>query len=276
MRLIHSAAVSVRKAYDWVRNRVRRDGRAVLFVEPLADLGERRGSVLMTLRFVRRNGFVVRSGPFTGMRYRRSALLHWTTLGPRLAGTYEAELHPAIEAIVASAPPLVVNLGAGEGYYAVGIARRCPGTRVIAYEADPYAARAIPELAAANGTGERIDVRGLCDLDEFAELDPPEGTVLVCDCEGFEKELIDPERVPWLRRARLLVEVHESYVPGLTAELERRLASTHDVEVIESSKRYLVDHPELRATPGLSPIQLEHVLNELRYMRTPWLWAVPG
>ncbi len=259
-----------------LRSHVRRDGRAAQIVEPLAEmLTMRRGSAVATLRFVRHNGLVVRSGPFAGMRYPRSALLHWPDLGPRLAGTYESELHPAVELIAAGEPPLIVNVGAGEGYYAVGLARRSPRAGVIAYEADPYDAGALAELAAANGVARQIEARGFCDVDDLAAIEAPPGSVLVCDCEGAEAELVDLERVPWLTGARLLIESHDSYRPGLSAELERRLAATHTVERIEPAKRYLVDHPDLLATPGMSPVQLESILSELRFVHTPWLWAVP-
>ncbi|MGI8462547.1 MAG: glycosyltransferase [Solirubrobacterales bacterium] len=258
-----------------LRGRAARDGRAAQVIEPLAEmLTMRRGSALATLRFVRHNGLSVSSGPFAGMRYPRSAVLHWPDLGPRLAGTYEAELHPVVEEIVAGEPALIVNIGAGEGYYAVGLAQRCRGTAVIAYEADPYDAQALNELAAANGVAGQIEARGFCDVEGLAEIGA-QGAVVICDCEGAEADLVDLERVSWLRGARLLIEAHESYRPGLTEELEERLAATHEVERIEPAKRYLVDHPDLLATPGMSPVQLESVLSELRFVHTPWLWAVP-
>ena len=79
-----------------------------------------RGSTRAILRFVRRYGFTVRAGPFAGLTYPRSAVLQMPSFTSRLAGTYESELHPVIETLVRSQPRLLINLGAGDGYYAVG------------------------------------------------------------------------------------------------------------------------------------------------------------
>jgi predicted O-methyltransferase YrrM len=227
------------------------------------------------LRYVRRHGLIVGAGPFAGLEYPRSAILHVPGLVTRLAGTYELELRAVLEDLIAARPPLIVDIGAGEGYYAVGMALRCPDARVLAFEADPYNSRACSELARLNGVEDRLELRGRCTVRELAELSPPPGVAVICDCEGDEAKLIDPERVEWLGRCRLLVEAHESFVPGVEAELRSRLQDSHVVEAIRPAKRYLEDHELFWSTPGLSPVQQESLMSELRPWRTPWIWAVP-
>lgn len=259
-----------------LRRHIPRGGRAARIFEPAAGiLTTYRGSLGPTLRFVRHHGLTVGAGPFRGLSYPRSAILHVPGLPTRLAGSYEAELHQAVEELIGTAPPLVVNIGAGEGYYAVGLALRCPQARVIAFEADPYNARLLRELARRNGVAERVEIRGTCTVAELAELDPPAGTAVISDCEGAEAELIDPRRVEWLARTPLLVEVHVSFVPDLAETLEARLRDNHEVESIPIAKRYLEDHEMFWSTPRTSAIQQEMLMSELRPWRTPWLWAVP-
>jgi hypothetical protein len=146
---------------------------------------------------------------------------------------------------------------------------------VIAFELDPYAAGVCAEVAAANGVSERLDLRGACTPRELAELEPAKRTVVLSDCEGAEAELIDLERVPWLARVPLLIEVHESFAPGLEARLQQRLAATHAIERIEPGWRYLEDFPMFWEVAGISLAQSESLLSEVRPWRTPWLLALP-
>jgi hypothetical protein len=231
------------------------------------------GSNRTILRFVRRYGFTVRAGPFAGLTYPRSTVLRVPWFVSSLAGTFELELHPTIEALVRSRPRLFVNLGSAGGYYAVGMGLRLPGAKVIAYEADPHRARLCSRVARLNGVN--LDLRGLCTPQALAELDA-EGAAVICDVDGAEAELIDPDRVEWLRTATLLVEVHEAHAPGVTDKLRERLSPTHSLEWIEQRPHYLAD-PDYRIfwSLGLSPIQQQMILSELRPFPTPWLYAKP-
>ena len=67
----------------------------------------------------------VSQGPFQGMRY--LALAYCSEVLPKLVGTYECELIPGIEAICQAGCDRIVDIGAAEGYYAVGMALRNPG-----------------------------------------------------------------------------------------------------------------------------------------------------
>jgi hypothetical protein len=259
-----------------LRRRIPRDSALARVFDPLHwMLHTNRGAVFPTLRYVRHHGLTVKGGPFAGLRYPSSALVQVPGLVSHLAGTYELELHRAVEELVSRGPSLIVNVGAGDGYYAVGLALRRPEARVLAFEADPYHARNLSDLARENGVADRIEVRGACDLETLAGLDAPAGTAVLCDCEGCEQELIDPERVEWLRRCPLLVEAHESFTPGIEDELRQRLENSHALTTIHPGKRYMEDHPLFWETPGVSPLQLESLMSELRPWRTPWIWAVP-
>ncbi len=243
-------------------------------LRPTLDLFRvQRGALRPIWRFLRRYGFTVRAGPFAGLRYPRSTVLQMPSRVPHLAGTFEAELHPVIEAIVKSRPNLLINLGAADGYYAVGMGLRLPDAQVTAFEVDPVRFRLCSRVARLNGT--KIDLRGLCTVQALAALDATGATVL-CDVDGAERELIDPERVGWLQSATLLIEVHEDLAPGVTEALRERLGPTHSLEWIEQRPHFLAD-PANRMfwSLGLSPIQQQMILSELRPIPTPWLWAIP-
>ena len=225
-----------------------------------------------------RTGRRVLLGPFRGMRYPFSLVARVRFEGALQVGSYECELHDAVESLIAADPGIVVNVGAAGGYYCCGLARRLPGARVIAYETVAENRAGTLRLAAENSVEGRIEMRGTCTLDEFAALDGelgPARVAVVMDCEGLEAELVDPERVGWLRAASLLVELHPSVDPEMAATLGDRLAGTHEVELIDSRERWASSFPELWEMPRLRNVDRELLVAEHRHGHQQWLWARP-
>lgn len=230
-----------------------------------------------SLRIAGQSRCGVLRGPFGGMRYPLGLVARGLFGGPHLTGTYECELYPALERIVAAEPEVLVNVGSAQGYYAVGLARAVWEMSVIAYEADPALRAASRRVARLNRVEPRLDTRGLCTPDELADLEPRLAGRSVCvmmDCEGGEAELIDPVAVPWLTRAALLVELHGDG-EGTGPLLERRLAETHEQQVIRGELRWASRFPELWWVRGLRQIDRELVVAEHRQGVQEWLWAVP-
>src|SRR5262245_23148239 len=91
-----------------------------------------------------RTNCTVASGPFQGMRYLRFS--HASAYIPKLLGIYERELAPCIKRAVEQRPRLVVDLGAAEGYYAIGMARRLPCAQVLAFETVAESRDAVREM----------------------------------------------------------------------------------------------------------------------------------
>ena len=243
----------------------------------MTDAGYRRQTLaLRRLRRLRQRAMpaiwkqtagVVTTGPFRGMRYLRSWRGH--PFPQKLLGTYEKELEPAIHAICARGYDTAIVIGAGEGYYACGLALRLPTVRVTAFEAVDELHAAIRDIAAANGLTGRIDVRGRCTPADLRDA-LADGGLVVCDVEGFEGELLDPDRLPALRRTDVLVEVHDAIEPGVSQALSDRFQATHVVEPIAQQPRTLADLP---AGIVLEPTLALAAMSEGRGAATTnWLW----
>jgi hypothetical protein len=248
-----------------VRNFIRyctsQDYRDRLFWE--AD--RRRGEMV----FARTGGQVV-AGPFKGLRYVPTA--RGSSIGPKLLGTYELELRPVVESIIARGYALVINIGAGEGYYAVGLAQRMSNTRFVCFDADPSNQEQIKTLAALNGVAERINVKGFCDDKALAEAlgSRAAGDALViCDIEGGEVEVLRPDAVPALRNADMLVEMHDIIRKGCTAALRGRFASSHEIQEIATRRRGPGDFP---AGVDLEPQKRLECMDEGRGAVMTFLW----
>ena len=80
------------------------------------------GIPALNAQLTSRLGWNVRSGPFAGLRLPASAAPEH--LSPYLLGTYEREIHGVWAALRPGSVPLVVNIGAKFGFYAVGLGRQ--------------------------------------------------------------------------------------------------------------------------------------------------------
>lgn len=213
-------------------------------------------------------------GPFAGMLYSTDRAVG-SAYFPKVLGTYEKEIQPLVESITRIPWSRIINIGAGEGYYAVGLARACAGAEVIAFEANPEAHELIRKLAMANRA--IVSVFGSCDVATLTDLPVKRGQqLLVCDVEGFEKELIDPVRIPFLAQAHLLIEVHEDRAPGVEELLSGRLRPSHELDIIRQAQRVRADFPLRGLVPMLFPDgHILSIMDEMRRPNTDWLWAVP-
>lgn len=215
---------------------------------------------------VERSGDRVLSGPFKGMIY--PTRTSEGSRNPRLIGCYEASLAQVIEDIVADGYDTVVDIGAAEGYYAVGLALRMPRARIIARDTDQNAHAACAQIAEANGVSARVEIGGAVDHEDFAEMIRGR-TVIICDIEGAEESLLDPVAAPALRNADLLVEVHEGMKAGRVDLLSKRFGPSHEIRRIE---RRLDDSGLPGWTNDLGDLDRLLLMWEWRSTPTPWLW----
>jgi hypothetical protein len=212
----------------------------------------------------------IAQGPFQGMQYVNES--KGSTLAPKLLGTYEKELSPIWRDVAGRRYTTLVNVGAGEGYYGVGFAWLVPRLRVITFEAAIESRALSIDLARLNAVT-RIDVRGTCDVPALAHaLGDGKNTLLICDVEGFENDLLRPSLVGSLCNADILVESHDFLRPGMTGELVRRFAPTHRIRLIPSRPRTLDDWPEGVAASGVSMDYQLALLSERRPAPVLWLW----
>jgi hypothetical protein len=217
-------------------------------------------------------GLTVQGGPFSGMVYVPSSTKEasqWTlgsVLIPKLLGCYEAELHNILACIFETGYAEVLNIGCGEGYYAIGIALRLPCARVYAFEANPFIRQMCIEMAHANGVASRVLVTGKCDIEHLRTL-ALEQALIICDCEGCEIRLLQPRLVPSLTSCDILVELHDFIDPSISQTILSRFAPTHNIELINSVQRDPVAYPALHALK----IRDRHLaINEFRPNAMQW------
>lgn len=230
---------------SWIRRRLRR--------------GEQRA--------FRMTGGKIVAGPFRGLKFIADS--GGIPLAPKLFGTYEKEIQPFLEDAIADGVDLVINIGAGEGYYVAAMLMHLPEARAVAFETDPNRRRLIGELMQLNGMAERVEIRGECDAAALrGALETAHHALVLCDIEGGENEVIDPERVPGLRDADMVVEVHDFIVPGTGDRLRQRFGKTHRIDAVISQPRTADDVPD---SPRWRAEQVIELLSERRPCEMEWM-----
>lgn len=183
-------------------------------------------SVLIQNTLLQHQGTVVQGGVVKGLDF-----LPQSAEGchiAKLLGCYEQPLQPFLEVAIKTNYPTVLNIGCAEGYYAVGLARRMPDTRVLAFDLNPKAQEVCQALAVKNHVVDRVTVGAFFKPEDFSNY-ASMNTLVLCDIEGAERELLDPVLAPALTGMDLIVESHECLLPGITQLLIDRFSSTHHI-----------------------------------------------
>lgn len=217
--------------------------------------------------FVKVSGLTVMAGPFAKMTFLEASAEGCHI--PKLLGTYEQPLHPYLETVFTQPYTQVFNIGSAEGYYAVGMALRMPNTQIFAHDTNEYAQKACTDLAERNGVGARVVTGGLFHPHDFV-LTEGEKALVVCDIEGGEVELLDPEKAPALKHMDMIVEVHEGMRPGTLKLMTERFGASHTITLVgDAGHRMLSVAPQwLAHRPHLDQLLC---LWEWRSSPTPWM-----
>ena len=224
-------------------------------------------SRMIETALVRAHGTQVMSGPFMGLQFGRPDAGEGC-FSPKILGCYEAELHAHLTAAAARDYNTVINIVAAEGYYAVGLARLMPRSRIVACDTNVTFQRACEALAARNGVADRIHIRGEFNGDDFQQYGAT-STLVLCDIEGAEMQLLDPERFPALRSIDIIVELHKKGAISTADVVPERFLQTHDVEVVQQSGR------DIQLPPPLCHMShLDQLLAVWEWRASPTPWAV--
>ncbi len=222
-----------------------------------------------TSRYIEQNGLTVKRGAFSGLKFPESAIGHSNYLGAKIAGTYEP---PVVSFLAeqATESELFVDLGSSDGFFLTAVARmNRDKLRAIGYEINPWERTTAQRLAALNGV--TIETRERATSAELASL-PAGRLLLLCDLEGLEEDLLDPDSAPRLRDATMAVEVHEMFRPDVATTLTRRFAATHEIARIAAEPSDPKGIPELL---GWDPGPASLVCHDGHERGEGWMTFVP-
>jgi hypothetical protein len=224
----------------------------------------------ITSAFVERYGSKVIGGPFAGMNYITEST--GSSFLPKLLGSYEQELHNVIENIIASNYNTVADIGCAEGFYVVGLAMRMQGApKIYAFDINPEAQALCRSLAKKNKVEDKIIISGFCNTTTLQEI--LQGySLVICDCEGYETELLQPSYAPALKNSDILVELHDVLKPGITQLIMDRFRDSHHILILDSTERNPADYPTIDFLPAE---QKRVAVSEFRNGPQQWAFMTP-
>lgn len=220
------------------------------------------------------NSLAVLNGPFKGLKYPNFES-HCSSVYPKLLGSYEAELQPVIKQLLPKRYKLVVDIGAAEGYYAAGFAKYGNSGKVIVYEADDKARSLCSEILKLNAVADKVEVHGTCSKEDILQLDL-NNSLIISDCEGFEKQIFDAETVKHLTKTDIVIEVHDFVHRDLTPSLYKIFEQTHHIKLIQSTtdESRAINY-QLSELKGLSFRTRKFILSEYRPEIMNWMVCTP-
>lgn len=196
-------------------------------------------------------GCMVQDGPFKGMKLPDLGFWDKRDHIGKLLGFYEAELHTAIYDTLTKNHDCFVNIGCGDGFYAVGYALST-SAQIFAFDTSPDAQALCKICAEENGVLGRIQIGGSIDAFMLQNvLSKYKNPLLLIDCEGCEFYLMQPNLVPALENANFIVEAHNFVHPNIVNTLVERFRETHKIKLISEGPRDPNSSTFLRNRHGL-------------------------
>ena len=198
-----------------------------------------------------RFGSRVKYGPFQGLKL--SKVIWWGTTDRAgiLLGLYEREVLATLANVPAQYRRSFIELGAADGYYAVGVLANNMFERSYCFEISERGQKAIAENAALNGVIGRIDIHGIAEKDFHTVLPASalDNSVLLVDVEGAEFDILTAETFARFARSIIIIELHDHFFPDAQprlARLRQACAGTFHIAELTTTGRDLSVFPELR------------------------------
>lgn len=193
-----------------------------------------------------------------------------------LLGTYEYEVLIEIERAAIN-KEIFVDIGAADGYFAVGAVFSSLYTKSICFEISGDGRASIAMNALENNVLDKVEILGEATTDSLLEIlinNDPKKLFLLCDIEGGEFELFTPEILEALSESTILIEIHDfsdEFKKSFLKLKENALQHFHIREIMQESR-----NPNLSAvSSGLHDDDKWLLMSEGRARAMTWLLLSP-
>ena len=240
-------------------------------------LAKQRRKMLSNAIFERHGG-VVQLGVFEGLKLGGDSNISRGSLALKIFGLYE----PKVVAEIASAAPFddLINLGAADGYMAIGPVFAGLCKRSICFELAKTGRQAVAANARLYGVSDAVVIRGAADdsfLGRLSEISRDlSRSVVLCDIEGAEFDVFSTSVLETLKATRIIIELHDQLMPEGTALREALIARIPD------GTRHRLPKAGVEPFEGIEDLERMHdidralVMSEGRKVIGEWLVIEPA
>lgn len=226
--------------------------------------------------YERYNG-TVQYGAFKGLKLDGRSNVSRGPLGLKIFGLYE----PSVLHEITKRPVFgdLVNIGAADGYFSLGLLKAGIAKRSICFEMTEEGRDAIKRNAEMNGLTDRVVILGQANQDITEQLAAvnfeSENSLVLCDIEGAEFSLFTPNFLNTLKDSTIIIEIHDK-VHGMDPIHRANLIDLHtpnfDVKLIIAEP---ADWSGIADLEQLTDNDRALVTSEGRKAIGEWLLATP-
>lgn len=227
-----------------------------------------------------KTGSVVQHGILKGYEIGPS---RWAeaAVGAYILGTYEAHVCALLQRL-ASPGRLLIDIGAADGLYGIGLVAVDAFGESLCFEADETSREKLIGHASSLGLADKVAVYGAAAPETLAAILAQRadlvGAVVLCDIEGAEFELFSPDLLRIFGKSHIIIETHDFLLSAEADEAEplagliRRAEVHFHVSVIKDGLRCVRDVPLLA---DWSDADVWTMCMEGRSRMMTWLYLVP-
>ena len=177
---------------------------------------------------------VVNYGPFKGLQLNDDTWWGQSDLGSQCLGLYEREILEFISGINNDEFNTFIDIGAADGYYAIGMLLSGKVNKTICFEMSEKGREVIHENWVKNGATGKLEVFGKVDAVSLANLSREDraNALILIDIEGNEFELLKAEALRLLSNCTLIIEIH-NWVDDFLAKYKEFLESAGEYFQVE-------------------------------------------
>jgi hypothetical protein len=227
--------------------------------------------------FSKHNG-IIQNGPFTGLKLTKQTNISRGVLAMKIFGLYEEAV---IEELLKWGPfNDVIDIGAADGYFPLGMLKAGLAKRTICFAATKKGQASILANSNLNGCNDKVVVFGAADDELLEKIHTasfnPKKSLIICDIEGGEFEIFSKEFFQSVHGAIIIIELHDR-IQGkslvLRDELISLLPSDYSHNIIKSKP---VSWGGISDLEALHDIDRSLVTSEGRKTLGEWLVARPS
>lgn len=207
--------------------------------------------VELGIEFYKRFDSTIQYGLFKGLKLGTEPTWGgFSDKSAQLFGIYEQEVLDFISNLD-ELTNVFINLGAADGYYAIGMLASKKAVKSYAYETDEKSREIMKENALINQVQERLEVRGEAVQDFYKDFTAEElnRSLILSDIEGAEFKVFNRDTFSNLSKSNIIIELHDWIFPvseSLLNELIANSSATHYASIVQTSARDLAKFKELQ------------------------------
>mgnify|MGYP001177709065 CR=1 FL=1 len=192
----------------------------------------------------------VKFGPFKGLKLSKNCAWGKLDLGSQCLGLYEKQLLSEIEKIKPKEFSNFINIGAADGYYAIGMLMSKKIQRALCFEKSIKGRNSIIENWKLNNCVGKLEIQNKADEKNLLKLPKRflDKALIIIDIEGDEFDILSKNVLETIRNTTIIIEIH-NWVEDFLFKYQTLLETANNffnIQIIKNTSRNTYNSNKLR------------------------------